>query len=275
MGLTHAAGVLSALTIALVAVLTWTEWRREAAASREVRYWKQVAQQWTDYSSKLRKQDRELRKQLADLRYQIDDSFSQQEPELRENHPPKERGQNAQRYKTVAGSTNNSHFDSTPSTVDYVFMWVDGNNAQVQAAMEEALRQKAIIRKPHIKRVRDDGTFEFALRSVLRARQLEAVIRNVYIVTSGELPSWLLPWLGDVPSGVWSSRFTREPLYAPLQPLVDECQGVKSRPGQVRNRSLYLFPHRAFFPDAARELPTFNSNAILTALHRLPDLSRW
>ena len=119
------------------------------------------------------------------------------------------------------------------------------------------------------------GTFEFALRSVLQARRLEAVLGNVYVVTGGELPSWLLPFLGDVPSAVRTSLFTHAPLRAPLQPLVDACRGITTRDGEVRPRSLYLYPHRSFFPDPARELPTFNSNAILAALHRLPNLSSW
>ena len=270
------------LAAAFLAALAWAEWRREAATT-ESRHWRLVAQQWTDYASNLRRQHRTLRRQHSELRTWIDDSILDPEIEKARMHRSPVDGElhgAVSRRVTLAGTANSSmairnHFDVPPSVVDYVFMWVDASNQHVQAVMEESLRKKVISHKPFFRRVRDDGTFEFALRSVLQARRLESVLRNVYIVTSGELPPWLLPWLGDVPSGVRSALYTTVPLRAPLQPLVDECQGVKTRRGWAPPRSLYLYPHRSLFPDAARELPTFNSNAILATLHRLPDISRW
>ncbi|KOO21948.1 hypothetical protein Ctob_000713 [Chrysochromulina tobinii] len=38
---------------------------------------------------------------------------------------------------------------------------------------------------------------------------------------------------------------------------------------------LYVYPHNAFFPEPLRALPTYNSNAILAALHWIPNISRW
>ena len=221
-----------------------------------------MSKQWESEALEQRQKLRLLRRQHEQLKHFIDDSDASEDSVALDASPN--------------DITFRNHFETAPSTVDYVFMWVDSSNKQVQAVIEEALHKNLLpYGRPEIKRVRD-GTFEFALRSVLQARRLEAVLGNVYIVTSGELPSWLLPWMGDVPSEVAASLFTREPLRASLQPLVDECQGHKARPlERERPRSLYLYPHRALFPDAAHELPTFNSNAILATLHRLPNLSSW
>lgn len=254
------------LFTALLAALWVAAWRREKSIADELVHWKRVAQRRERYVSNLRKEHQELLQQHSRLHSRIDDSYAA---------PHKAEQSSAAGTANSSLAAIRSHFDAAPAVIDYVFMWVDSSNAQVQSTMEDAVRRKLIAHKPHFRRVRDDGTFEFALRSVLQKRRLEAIIRNVYIVTSGELPSWLLPWLGEVPSEVQSTLFTDRPLRAPLQPLVDECQGVANRRGWVRPRSLFLYPHRALFPQPSRELPTFNSNAILATLHRLPELSGW
>ena len=42
-------------------------------------------------------------------------------------------------------------------------------------------------------------------------------------------------------------------------------------------RRLFVVPHAALFAreEAERDLPTFNSNAVLAAIHRLPGLAEW
>ena len=269
--------------IALV-TLACIEWRR-AAASEEARRWRAEAQAGASAASELRQRHDKLVKEYGELRSWADDlqqrhfRSSSERSNGGGSRDPGIVNPRAAAAATAAAAANRSsatsRFDSRPDVVDYVFMWVDASNQRVQATIAEAVAKKVIRQRPHNKRVRDDGTFQFAIRSVLQAPKLEAAIRNVYVVTSGEVPPWLLPWLGDVPAQVRSSCFTDEPLSAPLQPLVDKCQGVERRQGPVPPRRLYLYPHRQLFSDAAHELPTFNSNAILAVLHRLPDLSRW
>ena len=162
-----------------------------------------------------------------------------------------------------------SQFESAPSLVDYVFMWVDSSNRHVLQSIVEAQQKHFITDPPHAARVRDDGTFQFAVRSLLQSKLMMS-IRNVYIVTSGEVPRWLTPWFGALTPD--ESPFTQRPLNTSLRSLIDECAG---RPGHARSGQLILHPYRSLFSDPVHELPTFNSNAILATLHRIPGLSRW
>ena len=265
-----AIGVLAVALLVALSALAWISFRREI----EVRHWKQVARQQEQHASEMLFKQREVRRQHDELQSWIDDYYALDSARLQAEMGPRRAGRAVNNNSISTGR----HFDSSPSVVDYVFMWVDAGNPHVESTMASALRNKQLSRRPDIQRVRDDGTFQFALRSVLQTPRLEAAIRNVYIVTSGELPPWLLPWLGDVPNDVRSSLFTRTPLRAPLQPLVDECQGRAWRASHghaVRARSLYVYPHNAFFPEPLRALPTYNSNAILAALHWIPNISRW
>ena len=52
-------------------------------------------------------------------------------------------------------------------------------------------------------------------------------------------------------------------------------EGGAAEGGAAEGRRLFLVPHAAIFPEAEKELPTFNSNAILALIHRLPHLGRW
>jgi hypothetical protein len=114
-----------------------------------------------------------------------------------------------------------------------VYTWVDGVAPGFGEALAAAVasagderRRNAILAR----RFRDNGELRYSLRS------LEAHapwIRNVYVVTNGQAPSWLEP----------------------------------------ANPRLRLVGHDELFerPD---QLPTFNSMAIESTLHRLPGISR-
>ena len=66
----------------------------------------------------------------------------------------------------MAKTLRSSYFKDAPLRVDYVFMWVDSNNWHVKQSIEEALRKRFIPHPPHVSRVRDDGTFQFAVSSL-------------------------------------------------------------------------------------------------------------
>ena len=183
---------------------------------------------------------------------------------------------------------------SVPRWVDVVYTYVNGSHPLVRFNLENARAQKRLPYNPHVARYRDDGLFEFALRSLLAAELVRSV-RNVYIVTGGEIPSFLpaheLQPVGrqaiDDRGGnhSWSCHvhesFTRTSLAMPLEPLIVASGGKAHLPTAStlppygrQKRQLFIVPHSTIFPQP-RDLPTFNSNAILCAVHRLPKLGRW
>ena len=134
-----------------------------------------------------------------------------------------------------------------------------------------------------------------------------AALGNVYIVTSGEIPSWLpahqlrpvgpgavnatvAGFASDAAADDDGARtscharhgFTRTVLSMPLDGLIAASGGgaahLRHRPppplGSTRRR-LFVVPHSALFPAPARELPTFNSNGVLSVVHRIPRLGKW
>lgn len=114
-----------------------------------------------------------------------------------------------------------------------MYTWVDGAAPGFQETLAAAIgegrdeyRRNAVLPR----RFRDNGELRYSLRS------LEAHapwIRNVYLVTNGQVPDWL----------------------------------------DLANSRLRLVRHDELFerPD---QLPTFNSMAIESVLHRLPGISR-
>ncbi|XP_045202436.2 N-acetylglucosamine-1-phosphotransferase subunits alpha/beta-like isoform X2 [Mercenaria mercenaria] len=69
--------------------------------------------------------------------------------------------------------------------VDLVLTWVNGSD---QSFIEEMLKFKPMSTKIEPKRYRDLGTLRYALRSVEKYANW---FRHVYIVTNGQVPSWL------------------------------------------------------------------------------------
>ena len=207
-------------------------------------------------------------------------------------------------------------FPSPPRWVDVVFTWVNGSHPEVSRQLLDAYNAGALPYRPHDSRYRDDGLFEYAVRSLLAADGLMPSVRHVYIVTSGELPSWL-PTHSLRPVGPRARRranrtarggredertchaiggFTTTTLSTPLEPLIrlSRRRERRGRPGAAGGeaaaaagvasaaferpaggRRLFIVPHSALFPAPSLELPTFNSNAILAVLHRIPQLAPW
>ena len=210
---------------------------------------------------------------------------------------------------SALGPTARQH-PSPPRWVDVVYTYVNGSHPEVERQLQRARTDNTLPYRPHAARYRDDGLFQFALRSLLAA-QLVRSVRHVYIVTSGEIPSFLpmhelravgrrdpsasSNYTDDAPSsstadGSWRANrsvscharhgFTRTTLAMPLEGLIESSGGGAhlraSRDGVARRRRmLYIVPHAALFPAPAEELPTFNSNGILCVLHRIPRLGKW
>ena len=98
-------------------------------------------------------------------------------------------------------------------------MWVNGSDPVHDQALKRAQSSKLLQYRPHTSRFRDEGVFEYALRSLLRARRLMARVRHVYIVTAGEVPSWLpLDGAAAVDGTPLPARALRPPLRQPVAP---------------------------------------------------------
>ena len=67
--------------------------------------------------------------------------------------------------------------------------------------MRQARAARLLPYTPHASRFRDEGIFEYALRSALGTAVM-AQMRHVYLVSSGEVPSWLPSALG-LAQGAW------------------------------------------------------------------------
>ncbi len=116
--------------------------------------------------------------------------------------------------------------------VDVVYTWVDGNDPAWDAARQDRIASVAGTARTREASGRARFISRDELRYSLRSVHLFAPwVRNIYVVTSGQVPAWL-----DL-----------------------------SHPG-VR-----VVPHDEIMP--ADALPTFNSHAIETSLHHIPDLA--
>ena len=179
-------------------------------------------------------------------------------------------------------------FASAPRLVDIVYTWVNGSQVEFQHALRKATSEGRLPYAPDVSRYRDDGLLQYSLRSLLQADALMRSVRHVYIVSSGEVPSFLPAHAfrpvdtteasSTDPTCGAAVGFTRMPISMPLKPLVERSRRGRSAGGPIgggEESRLFVVPHAAIFPDAAAELPTFNSNAILCSLHRLPELSDW
>jgi hypothetical protein len=116
--------------------------------------------------------------------------------------------------------------------IDAVYTWVDGDDPSFRESFSRALSRHTGI-PAHADtgrhRYRDSHELRYSLRSISRHASW---INHVYLVTNGQVPTWL-------------------------------------------NRSatgLTLVRHEEIFPNPG-DLPTFNSHAIESCLHRIPGLS--
>ena len=119
--------------------------------------------------------------------------------------------------------------------IDVVYTWVDGGDPVWFERQQDRLAAWSVVSgtagdRASSGRARFESRDE--LRYSLRGLHLFAPwVRNIYVVTDGQVPSWL----------------------------------------DVEHPQVRIVDHHDLLPDDA--LPTFNSHAIETALHRIPDLA--
>ncbi|SNU01988.1 Stealth protein CR3, conserved region 3 [Ruaniaceae bacterium KH17] len=118
--------------------------------------------------------------------------------------------------------------------IDAVYTWVDGNDVAWRAERDEYLKQE----NPEAFTESSADQSRFAdheeLRYSLRSiEQYAPWIRHIYLVTAGQRPSW----------------------------LADE------------HPNLTVVDHREIFPSDLDALPTYNSHAIESVIHRIPGLA--
>lgn len=80
-------------------------------------------------------------------------------------------------------------FNSSPTSVDVVFLWVNGSHPQFKRELENAQRNGTLPYTPHSARFREDGLLQYAVLYLLSNDKLMASVRHVYILTSGEMPT--------------------------------------------------------------------------------------
>jgi hypothetical protein len=137
------------------------------------------------------------------------------------------------REAKVAGlSRADTRLDKIHFPIDVVFTWVDGDDSdwnERRRIRSEQLGHHLDKEANSQTRYKNRDELRYSLRSLY---YFAPWVRNVFLVTDNQIPSWY-----DVDSGM-----------------------------------LKIISHRDLFPDA-RSLPTFNSHAIESVLHRIPGLS--
>ncbi len=120
---------------------------------------------------------------------------------------------------------------SNVGEVDVVYTWVDSSDKTWQRDREKYIQQQGELLESsdNEERYEDRDELKYSLRSLF---YYAPFIRNIYIVTEGQIPVWL----------------------------------------NTEHERIKIVTHKEIFPDTD-VLPTFNSHAIETCLHRIPDLS--
>jgi len=115
--------------------------------------------------------------------------------------------------------------------VDIVYLWCDSSDSDWQKLKTTELQKyNKVLDKDSISNCRFINNNE--LKYSLRSLEIYAPwIRNIYIVTNGQIPEWI----------------------------------------DVSNEKIHIINHKEILPEDA--LPTFNSVAIETAIHKIPGLS--
>lgn len=125
------------------------------------------------------------------------------------------------------------HIPLDPSSIDVVFSYVDGADAEWQRNLRAVLGDDARIDAlPFANRYREWGELRYAMRSV---DMYAPWVRRIFLVVASpsQLPTWL----------------------------------------DVRHERIKIVFHSELVSDAASQLPTFNSLVIESFLHHIPELS--
>lgn len=119
--------------------------------------------------------------------------------------------------------------------IDAVISWVDGNDKSHQEKMLPFVEKKLLNLKEFRTRFNQVDEIKFTVDSILK---FAPFIRNIYIVTDNQIPSFL-----------------------------------KLNDNQAKYSNVSIIDHKIIFKGAEEHLPTFNSRSIETRLYKIPELS--
>jgi hypothetical protein len=141
--------------------------------------------------------------------------------------------------------------DGAPRSVDVVFTYVDGEDPAWRASYSEFAKHHERETLQISNRYRNWDELRFAMRSVYM--HAHTWVRRIFLVVStrSQLPKWLDKF------DEWSSSLATE--------YKHDAKGI--------DPVVHVVYHRILFEDPDRQLPTFNSLAIESVLHRIPGLS--
>ncbi|XP_076815410.1 N-acetylglucosamine-1-phosphotransferase subunits alpha/beta-like isoform X2 [Clavelina lepadiformis] len=92
------------------------------------------------------------------------------------------------RQSTKAIKTNRSHKRKSSELYDLVYTWVNGSDPDFKTSLKTTLQQTIGYQTPRISEFQDYDQLKYSLRSVTLHCSW---IRNIYIVTNGQVPVWL------------------------------------------------------------------------------------
>ena len=119
--------------------------------------------------------------------------------------------------------------------IDAVISWVDGNDKDHQEKMLPFVEKRLLNLKEFRTRFDQVEEIKFTVDSILK---FAPFIRNIYIVTDNQTPSFL-----------------------------------KLEENQLKYSTVSIVDHKVIFSGVEEFLPTFNCRPIETCLHRIPDLA--
>jgi hypothetical protein len=129
-----------------------------------------------------------------------------------------------------------ARFLATDEPIDVVYTWVNGSDPEFLSQLEYYRNEGKILNSSAAgsrRRFADNQELKYSLRSL---EKYAPWIRNIYIVTNGQVPNWL----------------------------------------RVDHPRLKIITHHEIYSlgDSVDHLPTFSSPSIETHIHRIPNLSR-
>jgi len=120
--------------------------------------------------------------------------------------------------------------------IDAVITWVDGDDENHRKKMFPFVEEKKLLNSSEFRTKFDQvDEIKFTIDSILK---FAPFIRNIYIVTDDQIPSFL-----------------------------------KSETGQLKYSNVSIVDHKIIFSGFEEFLPTFNSRPIETRLYKIPGLS--
>lgn len=129
-----------------------------------------------------------------------------------------------------------ANFSKNNFEIDAVIAWVDGNDENHSKKLAQYIEDKSLMSSiGFLTRFNEVNEIEYCIRSI---RKFAPYIRNIYIVTDEQTPSFL-----------------------------------KQNPINPEFENIYVVDHKVIFKGYEQYLPTFNCFPIETLLYKIPDLA--